>query len=434
MAGSDADVAVDDDALYVLTAVLLTPAKFPSVLGDDYPEACAALGLVPIVDGYGLVLGQDSTGARWTVVTDDVSLVAVAIASWDCGMEYELSPDDSTVVSALPGWPLAVAVAAPGIPAPHDPEPDPDDPHVLVLSPPDTTTWGPAQRRLGADEIALQWAMWRAQIDDDAFVTGGEGSGSGEESGSGAGSDSAGEGEAAEGPERPGASEDVESSGTAAAEGTVSDAYAGTDTDADSDRNSGGAADAAGTDAPSDRADSANDSAADAETTQATTEATAEESADSDTAENQTADENAAPDEAHAPTRVGAPEDTTGRPDTPSEGTADQPGTAPEATADQPDPAGPGTAASGSAIRRVLAEVRAYIDTPPPLGRVRSAFATGEARTLRADGPGWSMVARTDDIAFVLLDEEPGEVLPVGRGPELPGLLEALDKMAVRPS
>ncbi len=43
------------------------------------------------------------------------------------------------------------------------------------------------------------------------------------------------------------------------------------------------------------------------------------------------------------------------------------------------------------------------------------------------------MIARTDDIAFVLLDEEPGEVVPVGRGQELPSLLEALDKMAVRP-
>lgn len=85
-------------------------------------------------------------------------------------------------------------------------------------------------------------------------------------------------------------------------------------------------------------------------------------------------------------------------------------------------------------IRRVLAEARAYVDSPPPLGRVRSSFASGDARTLRADGPGWSLVARTDDIAFVLLDDEPGEVLPVGRGPELPGLLEALDKMAVRPS
>jgi hypothetical protein len=43
------------------------------------------------------------------------------------------------------------------------------------------------------------------------------------------------------------------------------------------------------------------------------------------------------------------------------------------------------------------------------------------------------MVARTDDIAFVLLDDDPGEVLPVGRGAELPGLLEALEKLAVRP-
>jgi hypothetical protein len=85
-------------------------------------------------------------------------------------------------------------------------------------------------------------------------------------------------------------------------------------------------------------------------------------------------------------------------------------------------------------IRRVLAEARAYVESPPPLGRVRSTFAPGDARTLRADGPGWSMVARTDDIAFVLLDEEPGEVLPVGRGPELPGLLESLDKIAVRPN
>lgn len=87
-----------------------------------------------------------------------------------------------------------------------------------------------------------------------------------------------------------------------------------------------------------------------------------------------------------------------------------------------------------SGIRRVLAEARAYVESPPPLGRVRSSFASGDARTLRADGPGWSLVARTDDIAFVLLDDEPGEVLPVGRGAELPGLLEALDKMAVRPS
>ncbi|MFF4548676.1 hypothetical protein [Streptomyces sp. NPDC001435] len=275
----DEAVAAADDALYVLTAVLLTPAQFPSVLGDDYPEACTALGLAPRADGYGLVLGQDGDGARWTVVIDDVSLVAVAIASWDCGMEYELSPDERTVVAALPGWPLAVAVAAPGVPAPHDPGPDMADGNPLT--PPDTSSWGPAQRRLGADEIALQWAVWREQIDDADFPT------------------------------------------------------------------PGNAPEEAGEDAP--------------------------------------------------------------------KGTED--------------------ALKGhGGVRRVLAEARAYVDSPPPLGRVRSSFAPGDARTLRADGPGWSMVARTDDIAFVLLDDEPGEVLPVGRGPELPGLLEALDKLAVRPS
>ncbi|MEV5958138.1 hypothetical protein AB0M11_30965 [Streptomyces sp. NPDC051987] len=280
MAGTDEEEAVAaDEALYVLTAVLLTPAQFPSVLGDDYPEACAALELMPLADGYGLVLGQDGEGARWTVVIDDVSLVAVAIASWDCGMEYDLSPDERTVVAALPGWPLAVAVAAPNVPAPHDPGPEAAG--RAALSPPDTSTWGPAQRRLGADEIALQWALWREQISDDRFPP------------------------------------------VAAATG----------------------------------AEGAEAAAEDAE---------------------------------------GAPKGHLG-------------------------------------VRRVLAEARAYVDTPPPLGRVRSSFATSDARTLRADGPGWSLVARTDDIAFVLLDEEPGEVLPVGRGPELPGLLEALDKMAVRP-
>ncbi|MGV9456474.1 hypothetical protein [Streptomyces sp. NPDC003635] len=305
MAGTDEGaVAAEDDALYVLTAVLLTPAKFPSVLGDDYPEACAALGLAPLADGYGLVLGQDGDGARWTVVIDDVSLVAVAIASWDCGMEYDLSPDERTVVAALPGWPLAVAVAAPNVPPPHDPGPDVAE--GPPLTPPDTSVWGPAQRRLGADEIALQWAVWREQIDDADFPNPGGGS-------------EADEGqEAAQEPAEP--SEAPETSGAA-----------------------GGAE-------------------------------------------------------------------------------------APDASEGGAKPKG------HSGIRRVLAEARAYVDTPPPLGRVRSAFASGEARTLRADGPGWSLVARTDDIAFVLLDDEPGEVLPVGRGPELPGLLEALDKMAVRPS
>ncbi|MFD0019960.1 hypothetical protein [Streptomyces sp. NPDC058382] len=311
--GTDNTVA-DEDALYVLTAVLLTPAQFPSVLGDDYPAACVALGLEPYADGYGLVMGQDSDGARWTVVVDDVSLVAVAVASWDCGMEYDLSPDDRTVVCALPGWPLDVAVCAPGVPAPHDPAPDPeadgDDPRPLA--PPDPDAWGPPQRRLGADAIAQQWTAWREQIDDEsAFAPTDE-----------AGADSAAEDDPKQepGPER------VEEETTAT----------------------------------EDSGDAAQDS--------------------------------------------GDTEDTDA-----SSGT--HPG-----------------------VRRALAEAHAYVGTPPPPGRVRSSFASGDARMIRADGPGWSMVARTDDIAFMLLDEIPGEILPVGRGTELPALLTALDALAVRPS
>ncbi|MFJ8637172.1 hypothetical protein [Streptomyces sp. NPDC093568] len=306
MAGTDEEaVAAADDALYVLTAVLLTPAQFPSVLGDDYPEACGSLGLAPLADGYGVVLGQDGDGARWTVVIDDVSLVAVAIASWDCGMEYDLSPDERTVVAALPGWPLAVAVAAPNVPPPHDPDPGVAD--GPSLAPPDTSVWGPAQRRLGADEIALQWATWREQIDDAKFAPPGGGAQAAASSEESEGEDQGGNAGTTENGENSAKGEDA-----AKAQGQGSGGHSG--------------------------------------------------------------------------------------------------------------------------VRRVLAEARAYVDSPPPLGRVRSSFAPGDARTLRADGPGWSLVARTDDIAFVLLDDKPGEVLPVGRGPELPGLLEALDKMAVRPS
>ncbi|MDX3849975.1 hypothetical protein [Streptomyces sp. AK02-01A] len=297
------DDSTDDDALYVLTAALLTPAQFPTVLGDDYPEACAALGIASWPRGYGLVMGQDSGGARWTVVVDDVSLVAVAIAAWDCGMEYDLSPDERTIVSALPGWPVALAVTAPGLPAPHDPEPDPGGPPSAhtdggppPLAPPDTETWGPAQRRLGADEIALQWTAWRERLDGAVPVR------------------------PAETSENPESEQSAGTTGTAA--GVSEPSYQGV---------------------------------------------------------------------RHQDVRH-------------------------------------------QGVRRVLKELRAYVDTPPPLGRVRSSFAPGGARTLRADGPGWSFVARTDDIAFVLMDDEPGEVLPVGRGTELPALLAALDAMAVRPA
>ena len=254
-------MADDDGAFYVLSALLLTPGQFPSVLGDDYPAACAALSLEPWADGYGLLFGQDSDGARWTVVSNDAALVGCAIAAWDCGMSYDLTPPDRTVVDSFPGWPLTLAVSTPGLPDPHDPAAAPEDDKPL-LSPPPPDEWGPAQRRLGADEIAAQWTMWRAQI-----------------------------------------------------------------------------------------------------------------------AETVSFDENR-------------------------------------------------SVSSEGPVAKILAEAREYTRTPPPAGRVRSAPATDGARLVRADGPGWSLAARTDDIALVLLDDKPHEVVPVGRGPELPALLHALDRMA----
>ncbi|MFI5654692.1 hypothetical protein ACIA71_26085 [Streptomyces anulatus] len=278
MAGADG--AVTDDALLVLTAMLLTPARFPGVLGDDYVAACGALALEPYEEGYGLVLGQDGEGARWTVVVEDAAQVAVAIAAWDCGMEHDLSPDERSMVCALPGWPMDLAVSAPGVPEPHDPETDGEGP--APLAPPDAEAWGPAQRRLGADGIAAQWSVWREQLDDERFS-------------------------------RPG-------------------------------------------------------------------------------------------DE-------GEPEnDAEGEPESDPSSSPRHPG-----------------------VRRALSEATAYTKAPPPPGRIRSSYASADARTLRVDGPGWSMVARTDDIALFLLDEEPGTVIPVGRGAALPGLLTALDGLAAQP-
>jgi len=316
----------DEGALFVLTAAMLTPGRFPGVLGDDYPAACAELGLDPVESGYGLVFGQDPAGARWTVATTDAAMVACALAAWDCGLEYDLSPDEDSMAASLPGWPLPVAVAVPGIPEPHDP--DEETGGRPALCPPDTSVWGPPQRRLGADEIAVRWIEWRDQFE-----------GAGTEPSAEAGQEAA-----------------------AAADGTPEGRPASTapvSSEDDGDREAGAKAEA---DAP-------------------------------ETAPGATADEEPTGDAAAGP---------------PVGGAAEAP-----------------AAVSHEGVRRALAGAEEYVRNPPPPGRVRTAYGA-----VRADGPGWSLVARTDDMAFVLLDDAPGEVLPVGRGPSLPPLLEALGRLA----
>lgn len=257
---AEAEAAADEDAFYVITAALLTPQQFPGLLGDDYPAACAGLGLEPWVEGYGLLFGQDASGARWTVVSDDAALVACAIAAWDCGMAYDLTPPERTVVDSLPGWPVELAVSATGLPAPYDPEPGEDDRPLLV--PPDPAAWGPAQRRMGADQVAQAWSDYRQQIAE----------------------------------------------------------------------------------------------------------------------------------------KIQFPE---------------------QAGGELPEP-----------VARVLAEAREYTRTPPPAGRVRSSPAGDGTRLVRAEGPGWSLTARTDDLAVLLFDDKPHELLPIGCGPQFTALLKVLDAMA----
>ncbi|MEV6006678.1 hypothetical protein AB0M29_07715 [Streptomyces sp. NPDC051976] len=335
-----AEYPEDDDALFVLTAAMLTPGRFPGVLGDDYPAACAELGLEPMPDGYGLVFGQDGAGARWTVATTDAAMVACALAAWDCGLEYDLSPDENSLAASLPGWPLPVAVSVPGIPDPHDPTEE--DGGRAPLSPPDTSVWGPPQRRLGADEIAVRWHEWRDQLDAETA-----------------------EPEAAE-PEATEPADTTEAAEKAQPTDTVTDP-------------------------------------ADAESPAGTAETA--ETAESDTK---------VPDSADAPDTSQVPDAETSL------------APASDAASDaSSDDAAPQTGISHKGIRHVLESAEEYVRNPPPPGRVRTVHGA-----VRADGPGWSLVARTDDIAFVLLDDAPGEVLPVGRGPSLPPLLEALSKLA----
>jgi len=77
---------------HMVIAVLCASNDYPGELGGDYPSACATLGLEPTPGGYGLVLGQDDDGARWTQVTAGVGvdLVRSVVTVWASGLEAGL--------------------------------------------------------------------------------------------------------------------------------------------------------------------------------------------------------------------------------------------------------------------------------------------------------------------------------------------------------
>ena len=75
-----------------MTALLLTADEFPGELGESFEAACAAVGVEPVARGYGLVLGQDEQGGRWTQVTRDARGVSSVQSIWNTGLECGYEP------------------------------------------------------------------------------------------------------------------------------------------------------------------------------------------------------------------------------------------------------------------------------------------------------------------------------------------------------
>lgn len=68
----------------------------------------------------------------------------------------------------------------------------------------------------------------------------------------------------------------------------------------------------------------------------------------------------------------------------------------------------------------------------PPAGAIRCRSVYRSTRVVRASGEGWSLVARTEGPAILLLDTMPGTPLEVGEDPIVHGLAEALTDAADR--
>jgi hypothetical protein len=132
-----------------VTVLEMSAEEFPGEIAEDYPAACAALGVPPSDGGYGLVLDQDTAGARWTRVTTDVGGIRTAQSFWHSGLEYGYEPPPGTVTATLPGWPVLCTLGLLGLPEPRDPP--------GALRPPDLSDLR-AQRRAIADDIAAELA------------------------------------------------------------------------------------------------------------------------------------------------------------------------------------------------------------------------------------------------------------------------------------
>lgn len=57
--------------------------------------------------------------------------------------------------------------------------------------------------------------------------------------------------------------------------------------------------------------------------------------------------------------------------------------------------------------RALLQQVRSYLDTPPPRGRVRTRRLADGRALVRADGEGWTFIGATTPAGYLLLDAEP---------------------------
>jgi len=81
----------------------------------------------------------------------------------------------------------------------------------------------------------------------------------------------------------------------------------------------------------------------------------------------------------------------------------------------------PGLAGADAA----LDAARAYLEHPPPAGRIRVYPSGGDGAIVRADGDGWSLVGRTGSVSFMLLDTDPNTLHPI-RWRASPSLLDGL--------